>query len=109
MAVRADVHVEQPDLAILDARIAVAQVDAAFANRLDLGAEQRDPDLPCLEDVIVVTRLAVFCDYPMRPFALGLLGHMGIVPDRVILRPWHSPSRSHRPIRLSATCRAMPV
>jgi hypothetical protein len=26
--------------------------------------------------VIVVTRLAVFCDYPMRAFALGLLSHV---------------------------------
>src|SRR3954468_10895941 len=40
--VRADVHVVEEHLPIFDPREAVAKVDAALADRLHLGAEQRD-------------------------------------------------------------------
>ena len=75
MAVGIDVDVEQPHLALLDARKAVAQVGLALADPLDLGAEQRDAGLEGFEDVVVVKRLAVVGDRlypapsPSRPSA----------------------------------------
>src|SRR5262249_38642200 len=42
IAVRVDVNVVDPHLAVLDAREAVAQVRPAFADRLDLRTQQRD-------------------------------------------------------------------
>jgi hypothetical protein len=62
VAVRADVDVEQPDLALVEPRIAVAQVYATFADGLHLRAEQRDTGLPRVEDVVVVQRLPVLGD-----------------------------------------------
>src|SRR5688572_7551793 len=75
MAVRADVDVHHPHLAVLDARVAVAQVDPALADRLDLGAQQRDAALPRFEHVIVVARFAVLGNHAPGLLALGLLGH----------------------------------
>src|SRR2546428_2171042 len=45
MAVRADVDVVEKHLAVFQAREAVAEVDATFADRLHLGAEQHDARL----------------------------------------------------------------
>ena len=74
VAVRTDVDVVDPDLAAFDAREAVAQVGAPFADRLHLGAEQRHAGLEGLEHVVVVVRLPVVGDDLLRLFALGL-GH----------------------------------
>src|SRR6185295_9584110 len=75
VAVGADVDVVEEHLAVLDPRVAVAQVDAAFADRLHLGAEQHQPRLEGLEQVIVVEGLAVFRDAGLRFLALGSLSH----------------------------------
>ena len=66
MAVRVDVDVVQPHLALLDAGVAVAQVGLALADALHLGAEQRDAGLEGLEHVVVVQRLAVVGDELVR-------------------------------------------
>ena len=84
VTVRADVHVHQPDLTAIDARIAVAQVDAPLPNRLDLGAEQRDPRFPRVEHVVVVTGLAVFRDQLPPSVTRGLLRHF---PHRTMRAP----------------------
>ena len=62
MAVGADVHVHHPHLAAVGPRVAVAEVDAPFADGLDLGAEQRDARLLGLEDVVVVAGFAIVGD-----------------------------------------------
>src|SRR5262245_49325221 len=51
VAVRVDVDVVDPHFAALDAREAVAEVCAAFADRLDLRAQQRHARLERLEEV----------------------------------------------------------
>ena len=56
--------------------VAVAQVDAAFADRLHLGAEQRHSRFPFIEDVVVVQRLAVVRDDLLRFLALALGRHI---------------------------------
>ncbi len=71
MAVGVDVDVVDPHLSRFDAGEAVAQVDVAFANRLHLGPEQRDPGLEGFEDVVVVERLPVLGDVLLRLFAFG--------------------------------------
>ena len=75
MAVRADVHVVDEHLAVFDAGKAVAEVDAALADRLHLGAEQHDTGLERLEEVIVVPRLAVLGDVRLGFLPLGFRGH----------------------------------
>jgi len=70
-----DMHVHHPDLTALGARVAVAQVDASFADRLDLGTEKRDARFIGFEDVIVVACLAIVGNNPLSLFALGLLRH----------------------------------
>ena len=49
----------EEDLAGFDAAVAVLEVDAPLADRLHLGAEQRNAGLERLEEVIVVAGLAV--------------------------------------------------
>jgi hypothetical protein len=69
------VHVVQKDFAAFHARVAVAQIDAAFTDGFDFGALQRDAGLEALEQMVVVHRLAVFGDVLARGLALGGLGH----------------------------------
>src|SRR6185436_840005 len=52
-------HIVEPDLAALHARVAAAQVDPPGSNRLDLAALQRQPGLVAFVDKVVVARLAV--------------------------------------------------
>src|SRR6185295_2716162 len=66
MAVGVDVDVINPDLAVIDAREAVAQIDVPFADRLDFRSDQLDPGLVGLEDVVVVKSLAVFRNALLR-------------------------------------------
>src|ERR1051326_6076323 len=54
MAVGADVHVVEKDLAVFHPREAVAQVDAAFAVCFYFGAEQNEARLEALEQVEIV-------------------------------------------------------
>src|SRR6202008_2392894 len=75
VGVRADVDVVQKHFPIVDPREAVAEVDAAFANRLDLGAEQRNARLERLEKVVVVMRFAVLGDVGLSQLAFGFLFH----------------------------------
>src|SRR5688572_11936877 len=82
MAVGADVDVHHPHLAVLDARVAVAQVHAALANRLHLGPEKRDARLPRVENVVIVPRLPVFGDGALRLLALRFwAGHRWTIAD----------------------------
>src|SRR5215207_898242 len=57
--VRRDVDVVQPDLAVLNLRVAVLELRLSAAQRLDLGAGQHESGLPALEQVIAVGRLLV--------------------------------------------------
>src|SRR4029079_7275619 len=53
------VHAEQPDLAVVDAGVAVLEVGTTVADRLDLGTFQDDPALVGVEHGIVVAGLAI--------------------------------------------------
>ena len=68
-------HVHHPHLAAVGARVAVAEIDASFADRFDLGAEQRDTRLLGFEDVVVVARFAIVGDDSLCFLALVLLHH----------------------------------
>jgi hypothetical protein len=59
VAVGADVAVEEKSLGIFDKDIAVLEVNPAFSDRLDLGAEERYPRFDGLFDGIVVVGLSV--------------------------------------------------
>src|SRR6185295_20096405 len=72
MTVWADMHVQHPDLTVLRARVAIAQIDASFADRLDLRTKQRDARLEGFENVVVVACLAIVGDDPLRLLALLL-------------------------------------
>src|SRR6516162_8249382 len=89
MAVGTDVDVVEKYLAVLDAREAVAKVDATFANRLDLGPQEGDAGFECVEHVVVVERLAVF-------------------GDRLLLAPGAPPSRPVDPVALGPVRHATP-
>src|SRR5207245_3715364 len=56
---RRDVDVAKPHLAVLDARVPVAQVGVTRAQRLDLGAAQPDARLEPTPDLIVEASFAV--------------------------------------------------
>src|SRR4029453_1441377 len=94
MAVGAHVDVVDPDLARLDASVAVAKVDVAAADRLHLGAQQRDTSLEGLEDMVVVEGLPILRDaflrlFPLSPHSLtgGLLPPQPPTPPgRLLLR-----------------------
>ena len=53
------VHAEQPDLAVVDAGVAVLEVGATVADRLHLGALEHDPALVGFEHEVVVAGLAI--------------------------------------------------
>src|SRR5262245_42641931 len=72
MTIRTDVDVEHPHLAVVDPRVAVAEVDPPLADRLHLRAKQRHARFPGVEDVIVVAGLAVLGDRSLRFLAIGL-------------------------------------
>ena len=59
VAVGVDVHVVEPDLAALDARVAVAKIRLALPNAFHLGAAENDAGLEGVEDVVVEERLAI--------------------------------------------------
>src|ERR1700684_1891809 len=61
-SVGADMNALEKRLAILDARVTVAQICAMRAQRLDLGAGEREAGLERLLDEEVVPRLAVVDD-----------------------------------------------
>ena len=61
-SVGADVHAFEKRLAVLDARVAVAQIGAMRPQRFDLGAGEREAGLERLLDKEVVARLAVIDD-----------------------------------------------
>ena len=82
VTVRTDVYVRHPDLPVFDACIAVAKVDASLANRFDLRPKQRHACLERLDNVIVVTGLAVLGDDTPGGLTRGLLGHVRIVSYR---------------------------
>src|SRR5262249_25598627 len=75
-----DVDVVDEDLPALDTRVAVAQVDAALADRLHLRALQDNAGLERLEDVVVVERLPVLRDDSLCFLALSELGHGSAPP-----------------------------
>src|SRR5271168_5089176 len=61
-SVGADMDALEKRLAVLDARVAVAQICAMRPQRLDLGAGEREAGLERLLDEEVVPRLAVVDD-----------------------------------------------
>ncbi len=61
-SVGADVNAFEERLAVLDARVTVAQICAMRPQRLDLGAGEREAGLERLLDKEVVPRLAVVDD-----------------------------------------------
>ena len=69
-------HVAQPDLAVLDARVAVAQVGVTGAERLDLGTAQRDASLKTSFDLIVEAGLAVLGELELACWLGGR--HVGL-------------------------------
>ena len=50
---------KQERFAAVQLAVAVAQVGAAFPDRFDFGAEERDPGLERLQDVVVVAGFAI--------------------------------------------------
>ena len=75
VAVGTDMHIQHPDLTAVGACVAVAQIDASFADRLDLRAEERDARLVGFENVIVVACLAIVGNEALCLLALVLFGH----------------------------------
>ena len=69
-----NVGVDQPDLAVLGIRVGLRDRGLAVANRLDLGAGQRNAGLNRVLDRIVESGLSVFGDNLDR--ALVLIGHI---------------------------------
>ena len=59
-------RVAQPDLALVDHGVGIAELRLALAQRLDLGAEQLDPALEAVEQLELVPGAAVGGDIPGR-------------------------------------------
>ena len=72
-SVGADMDAEQERLAVFDPRVAVAQIDLMGAQRLDLGAGQRQAGLERLLDKEIVAGLAVFGDQ-LEAVGVGFFG-----------------------------------
>jgi len=83
-----DMYAVEEDLTVFDSGVAVAQVDAMLAQRLDLGADERESALQRFLDEEIVARLAIV-GYQI----VAILGRLGMLLDRhaFIRRP--SPSR----------------
>src|SRR5262245_16196946 len=82
-----DVGVSQPDLAVLDHRVGVADLGLSLAQRLDLAAGQLDPRLELLDQLVLVRGAPVGGDVARRRLALSPLAHA----------PTPAGSRSTRP------------
>src|SRR5438876_689272 len=94
-----DVHIIQPDLAILHARVALAQVHLACPDRFDLGASQGDAGFERLQDLVVVERLAIGREDALRRplgrrhFARAVLLCRGALLGHAAPLYWNYPSR----------------
>src|ERR1700679_3341314 len=86
-----DIGVDQPDLAVLGIGVGFRDRGLAAAQRLDLGARQRNPGLDRIIDGIVETGLAVFRNH--LDGSLFLLCH---------LESWSNPSSEGRGFRSGA-------
>ena len=75
VSVGAEVDAVQEHLALLDLRVAFAQVDAAQAGRLDLRTGQHDAGLESLEQVKLVSGGPVGGENRLRAVLLGPGGH----------------------------------
>src|SRR5262249_46207330 len=105
VAVGADVDVVEEDLAVLDAREAVAEVDAPFTDRLDLGPDQRDAGLEGFQQMEIVEGLAV-----LRDAGLCLLTIAAIVGHYFALEPRASlAARSTAAIMLAGSAMPCPA
>jgi hypothetical protein len=60
--VGADVHLVEPDFAVLDLGVGVFQVGFPQPQGLNLGAGQHEPGLVLVDDEVIVPRLAVLGD-----------------------------------------------
>src|SRR5262249_17537259 len=112
MAVRADVHVVDEHLAVLDARETVPQVHAAFRDCLDLGAEQQEAGLERLQQVVVVVCLPVLRNRRLRELAFRFVGHESGSRRLLYYRRWRVASRaasSTAAIMLSGSARPWPA
>src|SRR5579859_775948 len=99
-----DVGIPQPDLAFVGAGVGVAQVDVARANRLDFRAQQGEASLDGFEDVVVVVRLPIARERPLRwSYTLGSLtrrrpGRLSHLPVRAAgIGPRHPAPRRDPP------------
>src|SRR5207253_9739179 len=94
LLVGADMDLEQPGLASLDANVAVAQLGATGAQRLDLGAEEFDPGLEGLEHLVFVERVPVASERRIARLSSGRWRHWCQASD--------PPTRTRRPRRYAA-------
>ena len=79
--------VVDPHLAAFDAGEAVAELDTFFADRLHLGAQERDTGFEGLDEVVVVVRLAVVCDdFRAASRSVFAMSQRPTVGGRTILR-----------------------
>src|SRR5215212_1985103 len=63
LVVRGDVSADEPELAVTDVRERALELRAALPKRLDLRADENDPRLDALEQVVLVPCLSVLRDH----------------------------------------------
>src|SRR3954468_17068948 len=71
-----DVHVVQPQLAVAEGGVAVLDLHATLAQRLDLRPLQHEAGLDLVEELVAVGRVAVARDVPRIHLALLAGGHV---------------------------------
>ena len=72
--IRGDIGVGQPQLSIVDRRVAVGDVGLAAAQRFNLGPVQHDANFEVVFDRVIIPRAAVFSDNFVI-LVFGFLGH----------------------------------
>src|SRR5205807_9665977 len=70
-----DMRADKEGLAVVEVDVAVLQIHPPLAQRLDLGAGERDSCFELLEDEVVVKRLAIGGDHLLAGIGFG--GHGG--------------------------------
>ena len=78
-----DVGIGQPQLAILDHRIAFGDVGLANPHRLDLGPHQNDAAFDVILDGVIIPGPPVFSD----DFVILVLRFFGHDPDQIGIAP----------------------
>src|SRR5688572_4803105 len=70
VAVRIDVASEQPDFIVPHRRVGILERHLGITERFHLGAAEHEPGFERLEDLVVVTRLAIRGDRPIARLAV---------------------------------------